>query len=367
MVNHSFGIGLNRDAADTVLDFYYLTSKLKDIPKMTDDVTGTSITGRQESVADHVFGTCMYAIGLYSQYDLRFNLDKVLLMLVLHELDKVAITVVEMNLDTGKEETKYYSPLSFLQEGQFYQSIIDEYNAAESYDSKIAHICDNFDNNNSKIASMSEDEVPRTDAVLTFYYKTLKLKSLIRTGWKQWNVKRDRLESVAEHIFGTMMLAIAMKSEYKIDVDISEAIFMLAMHETEEIVIGDITPYQGISREKKMEMGKRALKIVLEPLIQYKQFLRMLEEFNNKSSILADFAYMCDKLECDLMALFYDKKLTCSFDKACSEVRSDPDLRNLEVDGASTMADFFYLVDCNKFEGPFKQVLDRKFCMLPPN
>ena len=32
--------------------------------------------------------------------------------------------------------------------------------------------------------------------------------------------ERERLESVAEHIFGVQMLAIAMKSEYEYDIDI---------------------------------------------------------------------------------------------------------------------------------------------------
>ena len=49
-----------------------------------------------------------------------------------------------------------------------------------------------------------------------------KLKNVIRKGWKDWHVKKERLESVAEHIFGVQMLAIAMKSEYEYDVDLNE-------------------------------------------------------------------------------------------------------------------------------------------------
>ena len=48
--------------------------------------------------------------------------------------------------------------------------------------------------------------------VLNYYVLCNKLKNVIRTGWKVWNVKRERLESVAEHIFGVQMLAIAMRS-----------------------------------------------------------------------------------------------------------------------------------------------------------
>jgi putative hydrolase of HD superfamily len=67
--------------------------------------------------------------------------------------------------------------------------------------------------------------------VINYYVLCNKLKNLIRTGWKTWHVHRERLESVAEHIFGVQMLAIAMKSEYEYDIDISKVIMMIAIHE----------------------------------------------------------------------------------------------------------------------------------------
>ena len=67
--------------------------------------------------------------------------------------------------------------------------------------------------------------------VINYYVLCNKLKNVIRTGWKDWNVQRERLESVAEHIFGVQMLAIAMKSEYNYDIDILKVIMMIAIHE----------------------------------------------------------------------------------------------------------------------------------------
>jgi putative hydrolase of HD superfamily len=67
--------------------------------------------------------------------------------------------------------------------------------------------------------------------VINYYVLCNKLKNVIRTGWKDWSVQRERLESVAEHVFGVQMLAIAMKSEYNYDVDILKVIMMIAIHE----------------------------------------------------------------------------------------------------------------------------------------
>ena len=82
-----------------------------------------------------------------------------------------------------------------------------------------------------------------------FYVLCTRLKKLIRTGWKDWNVKRERVESVAEHIYGVQMLALAMYSEYQYDIDIEKVLYMLAVHELEETIIGDLTFLQISSAE----------------------------------------------------------------------------------------------------------------------
>jgi putative hydrolase of HD superfamily len=71
----------------------------------------------------------------------------------------------------------------------------------------------------------------KEEKVINYYVLCNKLKNVIRTGWKDRSVQRERLESVAEHIFGVQMLAIAMKSEYNYDVDILKVIMMIAIHE----------------------------------------------------------------------------------------------------------------------------------------
>ena len=38
--------------------------------------------------------------------------------------------------------------------------------------------------------------------VINYYVICNRLKNVIRTGLKSWNVKRERIESVAEHIYG---------------------------------------------------------------------------------------------------------------------------------------------------------------------
>ena len=143
--------------------------------------------------------------------------------------------------------------------------------------------------------------------VIRYYVLCNKLKDVIRTGWKDWNVERKRVESVAEHIFGVQMLAIAMYSEYKYDIDISKVILMLAVHELEEIYIGDLTQFQ-ISREEKEKLGREAVYKVLEGMVCCEEIAGLILEFDERKTSEAKFAYHCDKLECDLQSKLYDEE-----------------------------------------------------------
>lgn len=141
--------------------------------------------------------------------------------------------------------------------------------------------------------------------VLRYYVLCNRLKNLIRKGWVDWKVKTKRIESVAEHVYGTMMLAIAMKSEYKYDIDLDKVLKMLAVHETEEIIIGELTLYD-IEKEEKNVIGHKAVEDIFSSLIDKKEYKKLIFEFDERKTDEAKFAYFCDKLECDLQARIYD-------------------------------------------------------------
>lgn len=195
--------------------------------------------------------------------------------------------------------------------------------------------------------------------VIEFYKVAIVLKQVIRSGWKQWNVRRERLESVAEHVYGTCMLAIAMASEFNYDVDIKRVVMMMAIHELEETVIPDITPMDGVSEAEKMQMGHEAIVKILSPLASADTLINLIIEFDARNSKEARFAYQCDKLECDLMSIMYDRQESVSFENASLRVTSSSHLMSMYNKGeAKTMADFFYLYDKDKYDQNFVAVLD---------
>lgn len=175
----------------------------------------------------------------------------------------------------------------------------------------------------------------KEENVVRYYVLCNKLKNTIRSGWKIWNVKKERLESVAEHIFGVQMLAIAMKSEFKYDVDIMKIIMMLAVHELEEIYIGDLTSFE-ITDEKRKIKGHKAVSQIIGNLLDKKQIIDLIKEFDDKKTKEALFAFWCDKLECDLQSKLYDEEgLVDLNDQKENKVLENNDVKELLKDGNS--------------------------------
>lgn len=175
----------------------------------------------------------------------------------------------------------------------------------------------------------------KAEKVVKFYVLCSRLKSLIRTGWKDWNVKAERVESVAEHVYGVQMLALAMYSEYQYDIDIEKVLYMLAVHELEETIIGDLTFLQ-ISSEDKAKIGHAAIEKILADLINGDEIKNIILEFDDHKTAESLFAYHCDKLECDLQCKLYDEAhLVDPYDQKESAEHSEEVMSKLK-NGTST-------------------------------
>lgn len=192
-----------------------------------------------------------------------------------------------------------------------------------------------------------KDKSEKILSCLRFYYLAIKLKDIIRTGWINWNISAERRESVAEHIFGTCMLAIAVASEFKLKVDMQKSIFMLVLHETEEIIIGDIPLISNITREEKKEMGRKAVIEMFSMLISGDKYKEYVDEFEAGKTLEAKFVFLCDKLECDLQVKKYSDQGYADINNASELVKSNEKIMEIINAGAKTAGEVF--IECDKY------------------
>ena len=198
---------------------------------------------------------------------------------------------------------------------------------------------------------------------INFYLLATKLKYKIRSGWdsEHWNIKGDRLESVAEHIYGICILAIGLDSEFNLGIDLNKVIKMLVIHELGEVLIPDITPFDGITKEEKKQMEHVAFKEVLGSLIKADEVYALFAEFDAEKTVEAKVAHYCDKLEADIQAKVYqDMGLHHSLDDQENNVVFTSSKAKEMLESAKTPFDIWYEWDKDIYaDAPiFKRTLD---------
>lgn len=196
--------------------------------------------------------------------------------------------------------------------------------------------------------------------LLQFYLMATQLKDTIRRGWEIWNIDRERVESVAEHIYGTSILAISIDSEFDLNIDIYKVVMMLVLHEIEEVKIGDITPLDKVTKEEKRRMGKQAVQEILNSLSKKADYIKLIEEFEEMKTRESIFAKMCDKLEADIQCKLYCEEKSIDINKKeNAHLLENPRVKKLQEKGEKTLADFFIENDKPIYkEKVFEEIVD---------
>ena len=190
--------------------------------------------------------------------------------------------------------------------------------------------------------------------IIDLYFVTNKLKTVLRQGWLNWQVDNTRVESIAEHIYGTLMLAVSICANTNQDVDLYKVALMLALHEVEEIIIGDIAFFDTDKQKTKKEDGTRAVEKVFENCANNQEFLDIIAEFEDCKTKEAKFARACDKFEADLQAYLYRNNF--NYDKVNPEFYKDKRIQDLIARGKTEVHQMFIDNDKSKFYGIFEDL-----------
>lgn len=141
---------------------------------------------------------------------------------------------------------------------------------------------------------------------LEFYRKIYKLKTIVRRGWKTKNLQVPRLESVAEHITSTTLLAIAIIDKKKLKLNLGKVLKMIAIHELGEIYVGDITPFDNITKTEKYKKELAGIKTIAK-ILDDNSLIELWKEFEEKKTPEAIFVKKVDKYDSVLQAKIYSE------------------------------------------------------------
>lgn len=336
------------------LDFYVKSNELKN--KIIDEPNNYS-------VADHLFGSMILATAIDSEFKETNNLSKIYRMLFLTDFSNLYPDYNFENLKLGKQ---YISEILEVRDTNTESSkLVSKY---KMLDFLLTKLIKDKENNISPselikegsiiISSLCSKQPSECKEIFKFYYLNFRLKNKVRTGWdsKHWNVKSNRIETISEHIIGTLSLAMVLNSEFEYNLDIDKLLKMLTIHETGETLIGDITPFDGITPEKKKEIEQQAMIEALGNLKEKDSLLTLLYEFDEQATPEAKCSHYCDKIEADLQAKIYqDKGMHHSLDDQKNNVVfNSSKVQQMVKDGAKDAFDIWYEWDKDIYIGDNK-------------
>lgn len=326
------------------------------------------IDNNGRSIAEHLYGSMILARAIQSEFEPSEDISKVLRMIA---LEGIALT----NDDFKCSE--------YLANGNKYDKELDEIRRMVTFDSIFASICRVNDLRLHSIINENPDkcfydlykeavrkgifkpksfeENKKYQEIFRFYYDNMNLEKTERTGWdnKHWNIFGER-ESIADHIYGTIVLAMAMYDGEK-NVNLDEVLQTLLIHEIGEIEIGDKTPFD-ITKEEKARIEHKAMKHALGNLTDRESMLNSLLDFDAEEKESSKFAHYCDKLEADIQSKIYqDSGRHKSLDEQQNNVVfKSPRVQKMLQEGANTPFDIWYLYDKDIYKDSeeFKSMLE---------
>ena len=365
---------------ENVLNFYVKANQLK--YQMVDE---------NHSKADNLYGSIILALAFNSEFNVTENISKVIRMLFLNEL------IFKNGLYFFKDT---------LKKGNIYQKEVLEFHHLQTLFAKIAFKCkmtnlalthlideegatlsfedlyhkaiklgifklgtyDEFYGDFNVFSNMfkinDKQDYEKYKRIFKFYYLNNQLRNKLRSGWDKnhWNIKGDKIECIFEHIIGTIALAIAIDSEFDFNINLDKVIEMLSIHEVGEILIGDITPFDGISPTMKKEIEHKAINEVLECLTNKKDLANLIFEFDERNTNESIFGHYCDKIEADIQAKVYQDmgRQNPLTEQQNNVVFKSDKVKQMITDGAQTAFDIWYLWDKIIYEDnlTFTEILD---------
>ena len=336
---------------NNILNFYMKSNDLKNI-----------LTDEKYSVADNLYGSIILAVAFNSEFGEPKDISKIARMLILSEitLKNPNLNLVE-TLKKGKQYEKEaieYLQIKNLEAKEAFRFRITDFSLTKLIDEKGDYL--SFENLYKEALNLSifklthKEDYEKYKKIFKFYYLNYRLKNKLRSVWdkKHWNVKGDRIERISEHIIGTIALAIAIDSEFDFNIDINKVIEMLAIHEVGEILIGDITPFDGVTPQQKKEIEHNAIEDVLECLTNKTNLINLIFEFDEHQTNESMFSHYCDKIEADIQAKVYqDNGMQNPLDEQQNNVvfKSDK-VKHMLENGAQTAFDIWYLWDKSIYE-----------------
>ena len=171
------------------------------------------------------------------------------------------------------------------------------------------------------------------------------LGDLRRSGSVQWEIDRFRLSDIKDHVFDLIILTKLIKPYIPNYINTDKMIDYAIVHDFEEIITGDITTYEGISKEEKERVNKIAQNYLIKKYGNIMNIKKISQDYENKVDIESKVLKLLDKT-CsiyDFLKYDHEKKVDMDNPKIIKCLRCNEEVVKLKEQGYG-LGEVFYII-----------------------
>lgn len=154
-------------------------------------------------------------------------------------------------------------------------------------------------------SSSNIESMPNVQRMFEFFQCIGKIKREIRTGWTHHDI--NHVESVSDHMYMMAMMTFVIQDQ---DIDKARCMKMALVHDLAECIVGDITPFCGVSKEEKQKREEDAMAHITQLLPckdVAKDMMELWIEYGEQKTKEAKMVKDLDRYEMILQAFRYEK------------------------------------------------------------
>ena len=164
-----------------------------------------------------------------------------------------------------------------------------------------------------------------------------------RTGPLLWQIERNRLEDVKNHILDLLLIARFLRKHLPENIDFNKICDYIICHDLPEAITGDITKFEGVSDEEIKRVTKLAIDYLANEFDDVLDFSTILNNYENRVDIESKIVHMIDKVHSSTTFIKYQSEKNIDMD----DPRIIPNLRNhpfvvKKIAEGKDLADIFF-------------------------
>jgi putative hydrolase of HD superfamily len=139
-----------------------------------------------------------------------------------------------------------------------------------------------------------------------------RLKTTKREGWRRFGI--DHGESISDHMYRMSIITMLCPASLRSRIDMTRCIKMALVHDMAELLVGDITPVDGVPKSEKNRRESTTMDFLCKDLLGNvdggdagKEIKAAWQEYEDSETLESHFVHDVDKVELVLQMLEYEK------------------------------------------------------------